>query len=693
MWLGLLLVCSPARLSAWTPGTANPTAVQGFIVDPANRTDVLSFYHCIYSASVGYAADMNWTGTVDAGVAGTTSAAFKEHVRRRINFYRALTALPADIVFDATKNSQCQQAALMMSHNNALDHDPPMDWLSYTAEGAEAANQSNLALGAYGPGAIDFLVRDLGGGVEVGHRRWFLYSRVQSMGTGDIPPASPYASAHATWVIGDEKPVPAPQFVAWPNRGYSPFPLRPERWSLSYPGANFSGAAVTMTQGGNNVPATIISNSTGGFGDNTIVWVPAGLPASIAADTSYQVMVTGIGGAGVPASYSYTVTVFDPNVLGAFITVNGSATPPTTGANYTFNSITQADSYEVQVSTGSNAGWSEGAETASPLVIDGTAVSYELVQATVKRSGSNAFHLTLPNFEAGAQSFEIARDLVPAAGSLLTFHDLFRFVTTASRLSAEVSSDHGSTWTEVFGRNGNGSTSSSGWDTAFQPRSVSLSAWAGTPVRLRFIFRDNNSAFLGTSTNLGVFLDDISVSNATQLLSPTVTAVPGNVTAFTLNAAAAGAPLVAGVTYYLRLRPNVGCRWFGYGTLKAVTAQPSAGYAGWVATQFPAVIEGPLGNHESDSYLNGIEYAFGLNPLLSDPAGSVPQPVRTGSIFGVTFAQPTGIAGVTYAAEWSPNMKDWIPITDTGMGATHTFDVDTTGEPNVFFRHRITIVP
>ena len=120
LFAGLLL---PAW--AWTPGTGSPNAVQGFVVDSSNRTDVLAFYNTIYTASEGYAQNLAWTGNVTTGVAGTTEAAFKDDVRRRVNFYRALTGLPADIVFNDTKSAKCQEAALMMAANNALSHTPP----------------------------------------------------------------------------------------------------------------------------------------------------------------------------------------------------------------------------------------------------------------------------------------------------------------------------------------------------------------------------------------------------------------------------------------------------------------------------------------------------------------------------------------------------------------------------------------
>src|SRR6266446_5501511 len=129
----ILLIAAPAILSAWTPGTGTPGATSGFVVDTGDRRDVLAYFNTVYPASESYASHMNWTGSVSGGVAGTTSAQFKDDVRRRINFYRALAGLPGDITLDATKSSKDQEAALMFSANNALSHSPPSSWTYYTA--------------------------------------------------------------------------------------------------------------------------------------------------------------------------------------------------------------------------------------------------------------------------------------------------------------------------------------------------------------------------------------------------------------------------------------------------------------------------------------------------------------------------------------------------------------------------------
>lgn len=692
-WLAALIVaaCAPTLL-AWTPGTGTPNATSGFVVDPTNRLDVLSFYNCTYAASENYAANIAWTGSVASGIAGTTSVAFKDDVLRRINFYRALSALPADISLDATKSGKDQEAALMMSANHALSHTPPSTWTYYTANGAEAAGNSNLALGTYGPSSVDAYMRDSGDGNQiVGHRRWLHYSRASIMGTGDIPGESGFNRANGIWVNGNFKPAPASQFVAWPNRGFVPFPLMPARWSLSYPNANFGASTVTMTVGGSAVSTPIVSNLDNGYGDNTIVWEPTGLPASISADTVCHVTVANISGTGIPTSYTYSVTLFDPNVLGTSVTIAGSNTPATAGANYTFNNIAQTDAYELRVSTGSAAAWTEGGEDApTPQITPHTSGSYSLRQTAVKRTGAKAFQLAFPDFTD--QSFDVTRDIVPSATSQLQWYDLGRFAVTTNTLSAEVSTDGGATWTSVFSRNGVG-LSSALWDPAFISRSVSLAAYAGRIVRVRFILRHNGSISTGTTSSFGFFIDDVAISNATELVGTTTTTLGSAATSFTLDATTAGTPLVAGTSYFMRIRPNLGTRWWGDGPLKTVIAQTPSGYAGWVATQYPAANEGPLGDHEKDGILNGVEYAFGLNPTTPNAPSALPLPTRVGNTLTVTFTPPATVSDVTYGAQWTSDFVTWTNIPDTGSGTAHTFTVGTVGQDKMFVRHRIIIAP
>lgn len=567
----LVLFLLPLGAQGWLPGTSDPQAADGFVVDTSNRNVVVSFFNTVYRASENYASHIEWTGDVQSGDPGTTSHVFKEDVRRRINFYRALVGLPADIIFDETSSQKSQEAALMMAANGQLSHFPTPDWTHYTEDGAEGAARSNLYLGRYGPPAIDGYILDPGeNNKPVGHRRWILYSRARVMGTGDIPPGgSSHLSSNANWVIGNFNPAPPPRFVAWPNEGYSPQPIVPERWSLSYPGASFASASVVMTHNGQEIPVDIVSNTDTGMGDNTLVWEPASLPGSAGEDREFTITVSGMSGAGVPASHTYSVHLFDPNILTDEVVISGPASPSVSGATYSFNSIDQADAYELRVSLGSHASWTEGAEDApTPRILDKTSSAYPLRQGDVKRTGNKAFHLTFPAFTN--QEFRVDREIIPSSQSRLVFHDLGRFATTTTTLSAEVSANDGASWIEIWSRPGVGNNSSL-WDSTFQARSLDLSPFQGQKILIRFKLRYNGgSAFVNTSTNHGFFIDDISVTHAVELVGTHVTQLPADAESFDLNAHTAGAPLAEGTPYFLRIRPNLGTRWFSDGPLKTI---------------------------------------------------------------------------------------------------------------------------
>jgi uncharacterized protein YkwD len=712
----LVFSCVAESIHAWQPGTGNPGAAEGFTVDVANRRDVLAFHNCVYQASEGYASRLGWTGSVAGGNAGTTSAVFKEDVRRRINYYRALAGLPADIVFNAAKSDKCQQAALMMTANNALNHYPPSWWLYYTAAGYEAAGKSNLALGYYGPGAVDGYMVDPGAGNEiVGHRRWLLYQRAREMGTGDIPESSGYWASNCLWVIGDSKPAPPAKFVAWPNEGYVPAPLVPARWSLSYPGANFVSATVSMSRNGTNVPLSLLPYENYNVGDNTIVWEPSGLPSTVTEDTPYVVTVSGIAGTGVPATATYTVRIFNPDLLGEEVAISGSDTPSTSGEAYVFNSIGQADSYQLEVATIANQTWSEGAEDSpAPRVIEAISAGYPLRQNGLFRTGAKAFQLTYPAGVWDDQSFTIDRDIIPGATSQLQYYDRARYTTTTTTLETQISTDDGSTWTNLTGRNGVCVTGySSEWDPAWISRSISLSAYAGKVVRLRFIMKANGGyVYEGTTANYGFFIDDITVTNAKQVAAKSTTTLAGGATWFTLDSTTAGAALVAGTGYNLRIRPNVGCRWFPYGALKTVTAAPPPppSYGTWASGLeithglAPGTLADPGGDPDHDGRVNLMEYAFGGSPLAAgDSAPRMPVAQTTATHLVLRYQIDTALADLSITAQAAVSLVDWkapgeggapagfadVPVSTSGGIQTREASIPLASGGHGFLRVRV----
>lgn len=290
----------------------------GLTVNPQKRAEARQFFQTNYVA-VDSAAH-HWNGNQASCNAGETTPAFRAAIVLRINYYRAMAGVPADIQLNDEYNAKAQQAALMMSANGQLNHTPPADWVCYNADGAAAAGKSNLHL-VFGPAAIDGYMEDPGNGNDfVGHRRWLLYPQTQQMGTGDIPPIAGYHAANALWVfdsnLGGPRPTTREEFVAWPPPGYVPYQVVYPRWSFAYPAADFTNATVTMSENGVAIPVVIapVQNS---YGEHTLVWTP-NIPTATqhaarpTADTRYEVTIAGVQIQGVARTFAYNVTIFDP---------------------------------------------------------------------------------------------------------------------------------------------------------------------------------------------------------------------------------------------------------------------------------------------------------------------------------------------------------------------------------------------
>lgn len=97
---------------------------------------------------------------------------------------------------------------------------------------------------------------------------------------------------------------------------------------------------------------------------------------------------------------------------------------------------------------------------------------------------------------------------------------------------------------------------------------------------------------------------------------------------------------------------------------------------------------------DDDGLANLVEYAFGLTPTSgSSGAAQLPQPVKTGGSFTVSFTEPAGVSGVTYGARCSADLAgdSWTPLPDTGSGTTHIFTVPLgAGDTRMFVRLEVT---
>jgi uncharacterized protein YkwD len=533
------------------PSTTTQSAAQvqqavatsgGYSIDAGNREQVRLFYTSVFASSAGIAS--GWTGNLVGCSAGDTSADFKSAILRRINWFRALAGVPAAVQLDASFNQQAQQAALMMAANQQLSHSPPSNWLCYSSAGGQAAGKSNLTIGRNGPDAIgDSYMRDEGANnAEVGHRRWLLYPQTRSMGTGDVDGALP---VNALWVqdtnIGGPRPAVRDGFVAWPTKGYTPYTLVYPRWSFSYPGADFSSASVAMTENGVAI-ATRKETPVNGYGEPTLAWMPGSYVdgmswAKPAGDTVYQVTIANVKGAGVPSTFTYTATVFDPQV---------SAVPPLTlsgasslaagqGGVYAFDAVAGATAYQWRTLGVASQSFADGAEAGAGNFSASTSAGYAVVATDVSAQGAASFHLA--HVQPADQVLMLNETFVASADSSLRFDSRLGIASTGQVALVEASVDDGATWSTLYQQAGqlSGTTSSLG-ETTFSEKTVSLAAYANRALRLRWRYQllAGVSYYPQSSTGAGWYIDDVQL---TGVLAVSAAGAPAEIAATTFQAA------------------------------------------------------------------------------------------------------------------------------------------------------------
>ncbi len=294
------------------------------------RAQVVNLYNTEYVPGNTPPA-IGWTGSIAACNPGTISPAWRTAMIARINVFRKLARLLPVTEFNAATDDRDEKtlaASMLYSANSSLSHSIPTTWTCYAtafagstvgALGASGGGASNIGLSGGNvfatPAVINAYMDDSGGGNSVvGHRRWILNPTQVSMTSSSVPSSAGGGAGNALWVIGgptNPSGSSAPDGVGWPPRGFVPYQLLPSgsnRWSFSYPGANFSAATVTMTKNGQ--PVAILgydSRTDNGYADNTIVWRPNNVAANgtaisyanPGADQTYVVTVSGVTSAPI----------------------------------------------------------------------------------------------------------------------------------------------------------------------------------------------------------------------------------------------------------------------------------------------------------------------------------------------------------------------------------------------------------
>ncbi len=748
--------------AAWTPG-AYPVPTRGFSVDTSSRDDVVAFWHGVYLASEGYADRMQWTGNYSAtspftGAEGTVSAAFVGDVERRINYFRAMCGLPADVRVNTgatvkveasdphqpagstLKSAAAQRSAYMIaktyaglgSASPALSHNPqPGETVAWRSDAWNAHANGNLSFGFFGPGAISaYMAEDVSGtsgwNTGVGHRRWLTFPQATDFATGDTPgfyttngsTATLIPPTNALYVAQkptEMAPDVTPRFVPYPAAGYFPVPLNTRFWSLSYPGADFSTATVTMTDQAGVVIPVAKKPVVNGFGASTIVWDVSGTVAnarSVTEDRAFDVVIQGIGGSGVPASHSYRVVLINPNV-GNSRELAGTGQPhASTPAKYRFDPPSMAEAVQVNAFQSEPATWTESAEDASPnLFIDRRPDpdAYEL-RSTASFSGfgpisgAKSYYLTFPvqydilEQKAPTQIVEIDRDILPSASAKLRFQYRRGYMGPGVHLITEISHDGGSSWssagTSITGKPLNGSNLDA--DLVPQSYAVDLPA-SDSPVRLRFRYVWISGGFLSQqlapSHPTGIFLDDISLENCDWLELRKTNDLAAGQQDFVFTSSTAGAALASGQEWHLRMRTKLGNTWMTYGPMKSLTVSATqlTGYDAWQEYEMPGLSGGFDDDHDGDGLANGLEYAFSLDPFERTVVQDALLPDLASKTLSMARVLPSVKPGIQYQAERSDDLKTWTPdgVSVSTVGGQALATVPMAGGPR-FLRWKIT---
>lgn len=281
--------------------------------------------------------------------------------------------------------------------------------------------------------------------------------------------------------------------------------------------------AITAASGGYAVPVP-------GDGSYTMTFSGSGFAAT-------QRSVTVSGGENVKVDF--TPAYVPPAVSGPVIASIQH------GSIYSISTVAGATQYDWEQRHLRLLAGPEGGENGLTDFVASTTSGYGVLVTSPRASGSYGFHLAHPTPPCD-QTLEYRRVLVPGSNGTVRFQSRLGTATTDQAATVQVSVDGGATWEEVYRQAGAGQPG----ETGFQLRTVSLAAFAGNPVQLRFNYAFvSGNYYPGTGSSTGWFFDDIQFAGVEELLQTQVSTVPsGNTFVF--------APTVLGA-YELRARAKL----------------------------------------------------------------------------------------------------------------------------------------
>ena len=243
-----------------------------------------------------------WNGRVGGCNQGTIDSKIQNKVVDRINYFRRNAGVP-EVLFDEATNEYCQKAALMMTANNALSHEPSKTWRCWSSEGAYAAKHSLLIKEANTSMAVTYIMDDKN--PSAGNRRWILYPNGRVYGHGST---NDYA---VIWALDDSGSADTAEYmskpISWPPKGYLPQLMLMENWTFSLY-ADLVNATVIVSQDGKPLDVNV-QPYVAGYGAPTLVFKPNYNKKTLPAKSDFEVQVSLSDG----RQFNYVVHTFAYN--------------------------------------------------------------------------------------------------------------------------------------------------------------------------------------------------------------------------------------------------------------------------------------------------------------------------------------------------------------------------------------------
>jgi len=323
----------------------------------------------------------------------------------------------------------------------------------------------------------------------------------------------------------------------------------------------------------------------------------------------------------------------------------------------------------------------ENCESTSNITTSTTG-TYSVLNTNVKQQGASSFHLE--NTTGSNQSLELNSLYYGQVSPTISFQSRVRYATTDEKFKVQIKEEGSTAWQDVYSQTG---TDTSG-EGSFSLRSAALTGFSGKAFRVRFLLSSSGYYYTSSGDNVGWFIDAINFSGVSTLNGNVSQTLAGNSASFIPTAG----------SYLMSVSPVISNRDFP-AAYQVLTVADPATFAAWSSSiessnSLPAgSISNASGDYDKDGMKNLVEYAFFMDPKLTNSPAGLPQVTRNGNNLEISYTPPSGRADVIYGAEWSENLADWFSISNSGSGGAKKFSVSTTGKPKLFMRHRIALQP